>query len=225
MNLYKGRDFAMGVGNKDTMRMADGDAVKFALGQTIAVGLRILGADEGSMLVAEAGGKTLRFAIVADRDGTMPESAESSGLIGKCVPVGEGVTGMAALMHDVQTAADADDAGIPFHRVRGDRNPHAVLAAPVLVGDRLVGVITAVSFVRRKTFSPSQAQTYGMLANVAAGIIEAQRQIDGDGIESASRKSGVGAASLLREVNSFARKHPCRIEALRRIVAALDALQ
>ena len=203
------------------------DALRFTLGQAIAVGLRLLGADEGSLLVAEPDGKSLRFAMVADRDGALPENAASSALVGKCVPIGEGVTGMAAMTHDVQTSADADGAGIPFHRVRGDRSPNAVLAAPMLLGDRLVGVITAVSFDRRKTFSSSQAQTYGMLANAAAGIVDCQLRIGAladstvaPGVDAARDDSGENA--LVREVLSLARKRPGRIRALRGIVAAME---
>lgn len=200
----------------------DTGETRFTLGQAIAVGLRILGADEGSMLVAEPDGKSLRFVLVADRDGILPDSSESFALIGKCVPIGEGVTGMAAMTHDVQTSAAADGAGIPFHRVRGDRRPNAVLAAPMLLGERLLGVITAVSFDRRRTFSPYQAQTYGMLANVAAGIVDLRRRLAEEaGGTAAAGTEGDAEQSLAREVLALVRKRPGRVEALRRIVAAM----
>ena len=202
--------------------------IRFTIGQAIAVGLRILGADEGSLLIMDSEGKSLLFAMVADRNGALPENAESSALIGKCVPVGEGVTGMAAMTHDVQTSADADGSGIPFHRVRGDRKPNAVLAAPMMRGDKVVGVITAVSFDRRKTFSSSQAQTYGMLANVAAGIVDGcgclndDAQFDDLADAGDADSTDDGARRLLQEVLSLARKRPERVEALRKMVAAMD---
>ena len=215
-----------------TLGIQDPESVRFVLAQLVAVGLRILGADEGSLLVAEPRRKVLRFAMVAGPDG-MPPSADS--LIGKEVPIGEGVTGMAALTHDVQTASAAEGAtGGMFRRVRGDGSPHAVLAAPMLLGDDLVGVVTAVSFDRRKSFTAEQTRTYGMLANVAASVVEQQRKI-----ESAARRvsAGKGTAAtpavpgpdaeeqaLLRDILDFIHSHPGRVAAMRDILSALSRL-
>lgn len=204
----------------------DEKVVRFVLAQLIAVGLRILGADQGALLLVDQGGRTLRFAMVAGPDGLPPDGKAGSDLIGHEVPIGEGVTGMAALTRDVQSAADADGSGIPFHRVHGDGKPHAVLAAPMLLDDRLVGVITAVSFNRRQTFSPSQAQTYGILANAAAGIVDDRLRRNslrnGQSSSWLVETGDVGEQSLLREVLALARKRPRRVDALRRIVAAME---
>lgn len=118
---------------------------------------------------------------------------------------------MAALTRDVQAASESD--GAEFHRIRGDGRPHAVLAAPILLGETLLGVMTAVSFDRRKAFSPDDIHTYGMLANVAAAVIGAQHDA---GLE----KEGEEAA-LLDDVRSFVHARHGRIHALRSVLAAL----
>ena len=107
----------------------DEETARFTLRQLVLIGLRVLGADQGSLLVADPERRILRFAMVVSSDrfaGTAPD------LEGKTVPIGEGITGMAALTHDVQSASDVD--GAEFHRIRGDGSPHAVLAAPMLLG-------------------------------------------------------------------------------------------
>ncbi len=212
------------------LAVQDVGMVRFALGQIIGVGLRILGADEGSLLVAEPDDGSLCFAMVAGPDGAMPHGKTGESILGKKVPIGEGVTGMAALTHDVQTAADADGAGMSFHRVRGDGRPHAVLAAPMLLGEELIGVITAVSFDKRKTFSSAQAETYGMLANVAATVVEQQRRLERVATRGGRTAAAQGSASggdeeiLVEKVLAIVRRHPQRIAAVKAILAALEDL-
>ena len=215
------------------LAVQDVAAVRFALGQIIGVGIRILGADEGSLLVAEPDGKNLRFAMVAGPDGEMPGGLAGESIVGKSIPIGEGVTGMAAMTHDVQTASAAGGAGAEaFRRVRGDGTPNAVLAAPMLLGDMLVGVLTAVSFDRRKAFSSEQARTYGMLANIAATVVDQQRRLERvaahDGGDGAKGTAGAAVApesaeeALVGQVLAIAGKRPQRLDALKGILSALE---
>ncbi|MBQ6924401.1 MAG: GAF domain-containing protein [Kiritimatiellae bacterium] len=216
------------------LAVQDIGTVRFALGQIIGVGLRILGADEGSLLVAEPDGKGLRFAMVSKPDGT-PSCGKGAAIIGERVPMGEGVTGMAALTRDVQTASEALGTGVAFHRVSGDGAPTAVLAAPMLRGETLVGVITAVSFDRRKVFSVEQTRTYGMLANIAATVVEQQRLLERVAAKTTIKgKGGKGASAdaadalesddeaIVRMALAIARKKPQRLGALKAILAALE---
>lgn len=217
------------------LAVQDAGTVRFALGQIIGVGLRILGADEGSLLVAEPDGKSLRFAMVAKPDGT-PSGGKGAAIIGESVPIGEGVTGMAALTRDVQTASEALGSGITFRRVRGDGSPTAVLAAPMLLGDSLVGVITAVSFDRRKAFSIEQTRTYGMLANIAATVVEQQRTLERIASRTGARSGKTAPVAnvangpesdeeaVVRMALAIARKNPRRLGALKAILAALEDL-
>lgn len=199
----------------------DEATARFALRQLVSVGLRILGADQGSLLVAEPERRILRFAMVVSSGrfaGTAPD------LEGKIVPIGEGITGMAALTHDVQSASDAD--GAEFHRIRGDGSPHAVLAAPMLLGESLLGVITAVSFDRRKSFSAEQTQTYGMLAGLAATVVDQQRRLDGTAAGEAPSPTEMRADEreewqLVADLLSFVRAKEGRTAAVRALLSDL----
>lgn len=148
--------------------------------------------------------------------------------MGSIVPYGEGITGMAVLTHDVQSASSA--AGAAFHRVAGDGAPSAVLTAPLLSGDRLLGVLTAVSFDRRKVFSPDDARLYGMFANVAAIVVGQQRRME---LLAAEGKTSSSAAipgpernerALVDAVLALARSRSGRAAALLQLLADLERL-
>lgn len=214
--------------------LQDEAQTRFTIAQLVGVGLRVLGADEGSLLVTEHGGKSLRFAMVCGPDGMPPKSGTANAMIGKEVPIGEGITGMAALTHDVQSASAATGPGpAAFRRVAGDGAPKAVLAAPMLLGDELVGVLTAVSFDRRKTFSVEDSRTYGMLANAAAAVVDQQRRLESVAAQGKTTINAGGDASdrtaseeraLLEETFAFARSRPGRAAALREMLAALSRM-
>lgn len=211
----------------NALGLQDPRSVRFALDQLVRAGLGVLGADQGSLLLAEPRARRLRFAMVVDaRDGT-PPGAPGSALVGSTVPYGEGITGMAALTHDVQSASAAD--GASFYRVRGDGSPPAVLAAPLLSGERLLGVLTAVSFDPRKVFSPADARLYGIFANLAAVVVDQQRRLD---LLAASKSPPPEDAAvpgpeqeeraLVEAVLAFVRARPGRAAALRSLLETLD---
>lgn len=126
-----------------------------------------VGGDEGSLLVLDPSGD-LRFAMTAG------DSASEQALIGQRVPIGQGITGLAAQTRDVQIGAPT------FRDVRQtegkSEGPEAVLAAPMLIDDRLVGVVTAVSFTEGKRFDAHSAMLAGRLASVAAVVVEQTMQ-------------------------------------------------
>lgn len=210
------------------LALQDGKTVRFAMDQLVRAGLGVLGADQGSLLLAEPRARRLRFAMVVDARENASPDGPGSGLVGGTVPYGEGITGMAALTHDVQSAAAAD--GAVFHRIAGDGSPSAVLAAPLLSGDRLLGVLTAVSFDRRKVFSPEDARLYGIFANVAAVVIDQQRRLELlASAKSASATPAVPGSeqderALVEAVLSFARARPGRAAALLALLADLERL-
>lgn len=202
----------------------DLSTIRFAMDQLVRAGLDVLGADQGSLLLAEPRDKLLRFAmVVSARDGIPPPP-----LVGNTVPYGAGVTGMAALTHDVQSAAAAD--GATFHHLKGDGSPSAVLAAPLLSGDRLLGVLTAVSFAPCKSFSPDDARRYGIFANLAAIVVAQQRRLEllsspsspppAPAVPSAEQSE----RALLESVLAFVRARPGRAEAIPPLLDALSRL-
>ena len=206
--------------------LQDEKETQFVLRQLIQIGLRILNASEGALLVTEVDQKNLRFAMVASGTGEENSRRVSSPLVGKTVPIGEGITGMAALTHDIQAATRASG-GERFYHVQGDGSPNAVLAAPMLIGEQLVGVMTAVRFRRGNPFSPEECRTYGMLANIAAVIVDQQQRLAT--LAHAPMAAAMGSrerkeCDLVRDVLAFVRAKPEKIDAVSEIFNAVARL-
>lgn len=134
----------------------------------IELGAQVVGADEGSLLVVHPRGDALVFAM------TVGDSSAEAALRGQSVPLGEGITGLAALTREVQVGAPSFE-GITQPQGRQGRRPVAVIAAPMLVADKLVGVLTAVSFSPGRRFGAAEERLYGRLGAVA-GVVVAQKQ-------------------------------------------------
>jgi len=130
----------------------------------VELAAQFVGAQEGSLLVLDEEKQELVFAM------TVGSESSEKRLIGQRVPVGEGITGLAAQTHEVQIGAPTFDTDQPVE-------PKSVLAAPMLIGDRLIGVITAVSFQPDKRFDSSDATLYGRIATVAGVVVEQHRRL------------------------------------------------
>ncbi len=138
----------------------------------IELGAQIVGAQEGSLLVLDEKRHELVFAM------TIGSASSETALIGQRVPLGKGITGLAAQTHEVQI-------GAPTFRTRQAKGhdtaanqPQAVLAAPMLIADRLIGVLTAVSFAPDKRFASADALLYGRIAAVAGVVVDQSRQLN-----------------------------------------------
>lgn len=206
--------------------LQDDKNTQFVLEQLIQIGLKILNASQGSLLVAEPDKKNLRFAMVASRTGLANFQRLFAQLVGKTVPIGEGITGMAALTHDIQTSTRASG-GEKFYHVRGDGSPNAVLAAPMLIGEHLIGVMTAVRFNRGKPFSTEECRTYGMFANIAAVVVDQRQRLAT--LAHAPMAATMGSrerkeCNLVRDVLAFVRANPEKIDAVHEIFNAVARL-
>ena len=138
----------------------------------IELGAQIVGAQEGSLLVLDEKRHKLVFAM------TIGSKSSEMALVGQRVPLGKGITGLAAQTHEVQI-------GAPTFRTRQAKGhnitanqPQAVLAAPMLIADRLIGVLTAVSFAPDKRFASADALLYGRIAAVAGVVVNQSRQLN-----------------------------------------------
>ena len=134
----------------------------------ISLGLKLLGADEGSLLVFRKKERDLQFAA------TVGNKANEL-LVGKTVPLGKGITGMAAMTGEIQSSSRA--AGGNFYSVQDDGTPNSIIAAPIMLDDELIGVITAVSFDKGKVFSSTDCQNFSILSELGAVIITQEQQI------------------------------------------------
>ncbi len=144
--------------------------LKYAFELLIKTGLKLLKADEGSLLVYRKEFNDLQFAS------TTSKISDSEALIGKTVPVGRGIVGMAALTREVQTAKRAQ--GGEFFEVEDDGTPSCVIAAPVIIDEELTGVISAVSFDFDKSFTIEDCENFYILASLGAVIIKQEQQLE-----------------------------------------------
>ena len=196
----------------NVLGMQDESQVKFHLEQLISIGLKILKAQEGSLLLADEKKESLTFAMQVGKE---------QKLVGKTVPIGEGITGMAALTRDVQSASAVT--GANFYYVKDSGMPTSVLAAPMLADDELIGVITAVSFDKKHTFSVEDCSTYGMFANIAAALIKQQQTLNllsAPDAEVFSEKTKTDY-NLTRSLLELIRNKPQVIPAIEQIINAL----
>jgi GAF domain-containing protein len=138
----------------------------------IELGAQFVGAEEGSLLVLDEKQQELVFAM------TVGNASSEKALTGQRVPLGKGITGLAAQTHEVQIGAPTFKTGQARRGKAGKADqPQAVLAAPMLIADRLIGVLTVISFDREKRFTGSDALLYGRLAAVAGVVVDQSRRL------------------------------------------------
>ncbi len=137
----------------------------------IELGAQFVGAQEGSLLVVDEATQELVFAMTVGR------GLAAQILVGQRVPLGQGLVGLAAQTHEVQIGAPTFHMEPEQEQRPEEGAPKAVIAAPLLVNDNLIGVITAVSFQEDKRFSSADALLYARLATVAALVIDQRRRL------------------------------------------------
>jgi GAF domain-containing protein len=142
--------------------MADDELLRLIL----EIGVGMMDAEEGSLLLLDRDTEELEFMMTVGR----PEAGEE--LKGQRFSMHNGITGLAASTGEPQTGSPS------YREVRqptygeGHRNePEAVLAAPMLVEEDVVGVITAVSFAEGRTFSAADVRLYCKFANLCGTVI------------------------------------------------------
>ena len=84
------------------------------------------------------------------------------------MPFGQGLAGLAAETGEVQIGAPRYKDVEQSESMSGIK---AVIAAPMMLGDRLIGVITAVSNDDDKRFTMEDAQLYACLGTIAALVV------------------------------------------------------
>lgn len=136
----------------------------------VQLGVDIVNADEGSLLVLDEERRELVFAM------TIGSSGSEAALIGQRVPIGKGVTGLAALSLEVQIGAPVFKDVLQAYHAPQD-GPASVIAAPMLAHDTLVGVLTAVSFRSELRFGGRDAKIYAAFGSIAGIIIEQRRRL------------------------------------------------
>ena len=192
--------------------------IREAFDLIIGLGLKMMDANEGSLLIYQKEQRMLQFAA------TVGTSSSSETLVGKTVPIGKGITGMAALTGEVQTASRSEG---NLLSVPEDGSPNSVIAAPILLDDELIGVITAVKFDNGKAFSSQDCQIFAMLAQLGAVIISQEQMISNYSSESINSLTEQDATEMqiARQALALAKKHPGKEQKVLQVLSLLTDLK
>lgn len=193
----------------------------------VEMGQQIVGADEGSMLVMLEETRELQFVMTTG-------SAESEkALMGQRVPLDKGIVGLAARTQEVQIGAPTFTDIKQTESRAADGTPAAVLAAPMLIGDTLIGVITAVSFKKDKRFNSSDARLYAGFSTIASLVVDQKRRLVS--LEQKEQEPGVHhpqalgetgrlEKTILESVARIVRKTPDSLSEVAKILSAIEAM-
>ena len=131
------------------------------------IGVEMMRADEGSLLLLDREKKELEFMI------TIGPSESAKTLKGQRFSMHQGISGLAASTGEPQTGSPSYR-GVkqPRHEKEKQLELTAVLAAPMIVEDNVVGVITAVSYQKERVFSSNDAQLYCKFANLCGNVLQ-----------------------------------------------------
>ncbi len=189
-----------------------------ALRLLVEIGVSVVAADEGSLLVLDPDGSNLRFAM------TIGGSEQT--LLGQRVPLGSGITGLAAATRQVQV-------GAPVYRdvaqtERLSEGPESVIAAPMMLGDTVIGVLTAVTFMKGRLFTAKETDLYARFAGLAGLLVEQTRLLKvrkGD----TSQASGLGDATRLEQeilgrLQRIVANRPSALGPLAQILGGIEAI-
>jgi hypothetical protein len=190
-----------------------------ALRRLLALAVSAADAEEGSLLVLDEQIGELRFVATVGND------ASEAVLKGQRVPLGKGITGLAAVTREVEVGAPVFKDIQQTERLAA--GPEAVVAAPLIVGDRLLGVMTGVTFRSGQRFGKKEATAYGEHAAVMAVLLEQARRLSA--VADLERGAGTpdgGTAAVEREiVERLARLAGQRGETLGTIARLLEAIE
>lgn len=191
----------------------------------IELGTQVVGAEEGSLLVLDEPAGDLVFAM------TVGSKTSELALAGQRVPLGQGITGLAAATREVQLGAPTFSQ-VQQARERGEsEGPQSVIAAPMIVGESVVGVITAVTFAQGKRFGSRDAELYGKLAAVAGVVVQQRLRLNALQGSGGEQASGLEAgnfppleASIVGSVMRIAQARPDALVQVAHLMETVEAL-
>ena len=136
------------------------------LSQVLDSAIRAIGARDGSLLVPDTDTGELVFVLVQG------ESTKAS-LIGRRLPAGRGIAGWVAENRRGTTVNNvpADDRFYPELDVEFDYRTSSLLAAPLLGGDRLLGVVEVINKQDGKLFSTGNLTLLTLMCRFAGELL------------------------------------------------------
>lgn len=173
------------------------------------IGIAMLHGDEGSLLLYDRQSQELVFVMTA---GSPDEK-----LLGARVPLGKGVSGMAAITGGIQIGARCND---DLFDLSDDGDPNAVLAAPLLLGEEVLGVMTVVSFDAERHFTMSDGQFLSKLAAAAAVILDQQRKLRRP--IPPEQADGTAQVELFRAITRLTERYPHKLMEITALLTAFE---
>lgn len=136
------------------------------LGQVLDSAIRAIGAQDGSLLVPDEETGELVFVLVQG------ESTKAN-LIGRRLPAGRGIAGWVAENRRGTTVNNvpADERFYPELDVELDYRTNSMLAAPLLGGNRLLGVVEVVNKQNGKLFSTGNLTVLILMCRFAGELL------------------------------------------------------
>ncbi len=189
-----------------------------ALSLIVETGVRAVGGDEGSLLVYNPEANDLTFVMTYGN----PDAERM--LVGTQVPMGS-LAGLAAETGQVQIGAPRyKDAKL----AEAAGSVQSVISAPMLIGDRLIGVITAISNKQEKRFTEADGQLYACLATVAALVVNQALLLKGEGEAAEAAPASLApdpiAQDVLDRVGRLLQRDSGTVLQLARMLEAVEAM-
>lgn len=190
-----------------------------ALSLIVETGVRAVGGDEGSLLVYNPEANDLTFVM------TYGNAEAERMLVGTQVPMGS-LAGLAAETGQVQIGAPRyKDATL----AEAAGSVQSVISAPMIFGDRLIGVITAISNKPEKRFTEADGQLYACLATVAALVVNQALLLRGQGEGAAAETPASlapdpAAQDVLDRVGRLLQRDSATVRQLAQLLEAVEAM-
>lgn len=200
-----------------------GSPSETVLRSLLELSTRFVGAEEGSILSYDRAARDLVFVMTVGN----PEMERA--LTGQRLGLDEGLSGEAALTLQVQIGSPIyKEIGRRRRREGEEEAPECVMAAPMIVADELVGVITAVTFEKGRRFTPEHAELYARVATIAGIVVEQNHRLEALAGAPRPATALAGAAEELeiaRLVGEIVRAKPGKLAQVAALLAAIAALE
>ena len=136
------------------------------LAQVLDTAIRAIGAKDGSLLVPDEETGELVFVLVQG-------SSTKGNLVGRRLPAGRGIAGWVAEHRRGTTVnkVPADERFYPELDVELDYRTSSLLAAPLLGGNRLLGVVEVVNKENGKLFSTGNLSLLALMCRFAGELL------------------------------------------------------
>lgn len=136
------------------------------LAQVLDSAIRAIGAKDGSLLVPDQATGELVFVLVQG-------SSTKPNLVGRRLPAGRGIAGWVAEHRRGTTVNNvpADERFYPELDVELDYRTNSLMAAPLLGGSRLLGVVEVVNKLDGKLFSTGNLTLMSLMCRFAGELL------------------------------------------------------